>query len=137
LGFTFRTRTARSKSGAFLASFQPAISTDAQKKISGEIRRWRLHRRIGLTLAEIARLINPVVRGWMQYYAAFYRSALYPLLSRINAYLMRWIRKKYKAVAQHEEGRGLLATRHPPAPSALRPLGMGSWFLVVRMTRAR
>jgi len=27
---------------------------------------------------------------------AFYRSALYPLLARINAYLMRWLRKKYK-----------------------------------------
>jgi hypothetical protein len=26
----------------------------------------------------------------------FYRSKMYPLLSRINAYLMRWIRKKYK-----------------------------------------
>ena len=25
---------------------------------------------------------------------AFYRSALYPLLQRINAYLMRWLRKK-------------------------------------------
>ena len=55
-----------------------------------------LHRKIGLTFAELARLINPVVRGWMQYYGAFCRSALYPLLSRINAYLMRWIRKKYK-----------------------------------------
>ena len=29
--------------------------------------------------------INPVVRGWMNYYGAFYRSALYPLLARINA----------------------------------------------------
>ncbi|MCP2251242.1 group II intron maturase-specific domain-containing protein, partial [Lentzea aerocolonigenes] len=44
----------------------------------------------------LAGRINPVVRGWMQYYGAFYRSALYQLLSRINAYLMRWIRKKYK-----------------------------------------
>ena len=32
----------------------------------------------------------------MQYYGAFYRSALYPLLARINAYLVRWIRKKYR-----------------------------------------
>jgi len=32
----------------------------------------------------------------MQYYGAFHRSALYPLLSRINAYLVRWIRNKYK-----------------------------------------
>jgi RNA-directed DNA polymerase len=32
----------------------------------------------------------------MNYYGAFYRSALYPLLARINAYLMRWLRNKYK-----------------------------------------
>ena len=32
----------------------------------------------------------------MHYYGAFYRSALYPLLTRINAYLMRWLRKKHK-----------------------------------------
>jgi RNA-directed DNA polymerase len=96
LGFTFRTRTARSKSGALFASFQPAISNDARNKISEQIRRWRLHRWTGLSLTEIARQIKPVVRGWMQYYGAFYRSELYPLLSRINAYLMRWIRKKYK-----------------------------------------
>ena len=61
-------------------------------KISRQIRRWRLHRRIGHTFAEIARLINPVVRGWMPYYGAFYCSTLYPLLSRINSYLMRWVR---------------------------------------------
>ena len=34
--------------------------------------------------------------GWMNYYGRFYRSALYPLLQRINTYLMRWARKKYK-----------------------------------------
>ena len=96
LGFTFRARAARTKHGTMFVSFQPAISKDAQNKISGQIRRWRLHRWIGLTLAELARQINPVVRGWMQYYGAFYRSALHPLLSRINAYLMRWIRNKYK-----------------------------------------
>ena len=49
-----------------------------------------------LDFVEVARRINPIVRGWMQYYGAFYRSALHPLLSRINAYLVRWIRKKYK-----------------------------------------
>jgi hypothetical protein len=32
----------------------------------------------------------------MNYYDAFYRSALYPLLARINAYLMRWLREKFK-----------------------------------------
>jgi RNA-directed DNA polymerase len=34
-------------------------------------------------------MINPVVRGWMNYYGTFYRSALSTLLARINTYLGR------------------------------------------------
>ena len=101
LGFTFRTRSARAKSGALFASFQPAISNDAQKKISEQIRRWRLHRRIGLSLADLARWINPVVRGWMQYYGRFNRSKLIPLLQRINTYLLRWAGRKYKRLRSY------------------------------------
>jgi RNA-directed DNA polymerase len=96
LGFTFRARAARSRAGKKFTSFLPAISKQALKKIGGEVRRWRLHRRTRHSFAELARKINPIVRGWIQYYGAFYRSALCPLLARINAYLMRWIRKKYK-----------------------------------------
>ena len=32
----------------------------------------------------------------MQYHGRFYPSALYRLLARINAYLVRWIRNKYR-----------------------------------------
>ncbi|MGW2255524.1 group II intron maturase-specific domain-containing protein [Kitasatospora sp. NPDC001660] len=96
LGFTFRAREARNRKGVNFTSFLPAISKDAPKKISSEVRSWRLHRRINLTFVDLARHINPMVRGWLQYYGAFYRSALHHLLRRINAYLMRWIRKKYK-----------------------------------------
>jgi RNA-directed DNA polymerase len=102
LGFTFRQRRARGRRGLF-NSLQPAISKDAWKRISAEVRSWRLHRRTTWDLADIARTINPIVRGWMQYYGAFYRSALYPLLSRINAYLMRWIRRKYKRFRNQKE----------------------------------
>ena len=96
LGFTFRARAAHSRHGVNFTSFLPAVSKDALKKISGEVRRWRLHCKIGLDFREVAMRINPIVRGWMQYYGVFYRSALFSLLQRINAYLMRWIRKKYK-----------------------------------------
>jgi group II intron reverse transcriptase/maturase len=95
LGYTFRERTAQTKDGKLFRSFLPAISKQALKRISAEVRSWRLHLRTHLTEADLARRINPIVRGWMNYYGAFYRSALYPLLERINAYLMRWIRKKY------------------------------------------
>ena len=96
LGFTFRPRGVRDKNGSMFVSFMPAISRDAWKKIGREVRSWRLHHRTGHTFAGLARKINPIVRGWMNYYGAFYRSALYPLLARINAYLMRWVRNKYR-----------------------------------------
>ena len=95
LGYTFRARGVRTKTGRMMTGFNPAISKDALNRISAQVRSWRLHRRTGLSEADLARWINPIVRGWMNYYGAFYRSALYPLLTRINAYLLRWLRKKH------------------------------------------
>jgi group II intron reverse transcriptase/maturase len=95
-GFEFRARAARGKNGKKFTSFLPAVSKDALKKMSAQVRSWRLHLRTWHTIGSLAREINPVVRGWMQYYGAFYRSALLPLLRRINSCLMRWLRKKYK-----------------------------------------
>ena len=96
LGFTFRPRAARRKDGSMYVRFLPAISKDALKKISAEVRGWRLHRKVSYTFAGLAAVINPIVAGWMQYYGRFRRSEMSALLARINAYLVRWIRKKYK-----------------------------------------
>ncbi|MGA8520493.1 MAG: group II intron maturase-specific domain-containing protein, partial [Pseudonocardiaceae bacterium] len=86
----------RDKQGEMFTSFLPAISKDAMKAINREVRSWRLHRHNTWTLGQLARWINPIVRGWLQYYGRFYRSALYVLCKRINTYLVRWARKKYK-----------------------------------------
>jgi group II intron maturase len=96
LGYGFRGRRVRTRSGRITTGFVPAISKDALNKISSEVRSWRLHTRTGLSESDLARRINPIVRGWMNYYGAFYPSALYTLLARINAYLLRWLRKKHK-----------------------------------------
>ena len=56
----------------------------------------RIHRRTDLTLDDLARWLNPIVAGWINYYGRFYRSALYPLLRRVNAYLRRWAGRKYR-----------------------------------------
>ncbi|MGP4091534.1 group II intron reverse transcriptase/maturase [Streptomyces sp. KR55] len=96
LGFTFQQRQMRDKNGRIRWSFRPAVSRNALKRLGEEVRSWRLHRRVNLTVEELAQRINPIVAGWMQYYGRFYRSALYPLLMRINAYLVRWLRNKYR-----------------------------------------
>lgn len=99
LGYTFRARKSQDKQGRRFLSFEPAISKDALKRIGGEVRSWRLHRRSNLSFVELARRINPIVAGWINYYGRFYLAALIPLLQRINAYLVRWIRKKYRRLA--------------------------------------
>jgi RNA-directed DNA polymerase len=99
LGYTFRARESRNKHGRRSTSFEPAVSKVALKRMSAEVRSWRLHTRSDLSFVELARRINPTVRGWMQYFGRFYRSALTPLLMRINAYLVRWIRQKYKKLS--------------------------------------
>ncbi|MGW2770241.1 group II intron reverse transcriptase/maturase [Streptomyces sp. NPDC001275] len=96
LGFTFRPRGAKDRHGVMFTAFLPAISHQALKRLSRTVRSWRLHRRTAQESSDLARTVNPVVRGWMNYYGRFYRSVLYPLLDRINTYLLRWIQKKYR-----------------------------------------
>ena len=126
LGFTFRPRAARRKDGSMFTRFLPAISKDALKKISGEVRSpGGCTARSAIPSAELARWINPVVAGWMHYYGRFYRSALYPLLARINAYLVRWIRKKYKRLRGPQSPRKLAAGHRDGIPASSRT-GHGS-----------
>jgi group II intron reverse transcriptase/maturase len=122
LGFEFRPRQARRKDGKQFTSFLPAISKDALKKISAEVRSWRLHRCVRMTADEIARWINPKIRGWMTYYGAFYHTALHPVLYRINTYLLRWIMNKYKKLRTWKK-----AVRSMAEAAAGRPRYFAHW----------
>ena len=99
LGYTFRPRLAKSaKNGGFFVSFAPAVSRDALTRIRATIRGWRIHRRSDLTFKEIVDHINRHVAGWIAYYGRFYKSALYAAFRGLNAYLMRWARRKFKSL---------------------------------------
>jgi RNA-directed DNA polymerase len=95
LGYTFRGRPARGPRGYFM-SFAPAMSTKAHKAKGQQIRAWHLNRRSGTDLSRLAQEINPQVRGWINYYGAFYRSVLYSLARRIDEHLVRWAMQKFK-----------------------------------------
>lgn len=96
LGYTFRRLLCMSKNGGRFVGFVPAISNQAAKEIRQTIRKWRLHHKTTLTLEEIANFINPQVRGWVNYYGRFYRSAMEYTLLQIEHYLKRWVRWKYR-----------------------------------------
>jgi RNA-directed DNA polymerase len=89
-----------------------------------EIRRWRLHLRSGTTLTDLARSINVIVQGWINYHGRFYRSEMIQLLRRINEYLVRWARWKHKAAAPLS--RRFLAAVHRREPDLFAHWRLGA-----------
>jgi RNA-directed DNA polymerase len=114
LGYTFRPRGAKDKRGEIFTAFLPAIRNGALKRLGRTVKSWRLHKRTNDKVADLARMINPVVRGWWAYYGCFYRSALSRLLYRVNTYLLRWIRKKYRVGWKDAVRRMALGYRRRP-----------------------
>jgi len=136
LGFTFRGHLVRGRRG-FFVNFLPAMSTSARKAKSRQIRAWHLKRRSGTDLSGLAEDINPQVRGWINYYGAFYRSELGFLALRIDEHLVRWAMHKFKRLRRRpdrawawlRDARGreprLFAHWHLIARTSGRPVGAG------------
>jgi RNA-directed DNA polymerase len=103
LGYTFQPRRAKNRGGKYFVNFLPAISTKAAKKIRATIREWRMaSTRNNQRLEDLARLVNPSVRGWMNYYGRFYRSKCVQVLRHLNEALAAWARRKYKRLRRRE-----------------------------------
>ena len=102
LGFTFRPRKALNKQNRPFTSFLPGASDDALKRIRQTVRGWKLHRQTSAKLADLARQYNPTIRGWWQYYGAFYRTAMCEISRYIDEKLGQWARKKYKTLLKHK-----------------------------------
>jgi RNA-directed DNA polymerase len=117
LGYTFRPRRSKNRWGKFFVNFTPAVSNDAATKMRRTIRGWRLHLRSDKAIEDLARMWNPVLRGWIQYYGKFYKSALHPVFHHLNYTLARWASRKFKRLRRHRRRAthwlGRLARREP------------------------
>src|SRR6202050_3019056 len=76
LGYGFQPRRSKNRFGKYFINFSPAISDQAGKSIREEIRSWDLHLRSDKSIEDQSRMFNPKIRGWLQYYGRYYRSAL-------------------------------------------------------------
>ena len=101
LSYTFRPRRSKNRWGKYFINFSPAISKKAAKAIRQEVRGWRLQLRSDKDLDDLARMFNAVIRGWINYFGAFYKSALYLTLLHIDRKLARWATRKFKRLRRH------------------------------------
>ena len=78
LGYTFRARRSKNRWGKYFVNFSPAVSNSAAKAMRQKTRSWGLQDRSDKTLEDLSRMFNPMMRGWVNYYGRFYKSALIP-----------------------------------------------------------
>lgn len=101
LGYTFRARRSKNWKGKYFVNFSPAVSGKATKAVRREVRAWKLPCRSDMSLDDLARAYNAAIRGWVNYYGAYYKSALYPTLRHIDRKLVRWATRKFKGLRRH------------------------------------
>ncbi len=102
LGYTFRPRRSMDKYGRVYVNFTPAVSRDALKAMRQAIRGWHIQLKNDKELNDLSAMFNPVLRGWMNYYAIFYASAMRPVWNHMNGFLVRWLMRKHKSLAWHK-----------------------------------
>ena len=106
LGFSFRPCMAKNRWGRIFTCFLPGVSPKSLKEMRARIREWRLPQHAPLPLEDIARQLNPTLRGWDGYYGRFYPTALRQLFEYFDERLGAWLRKKDKTFKSHK-GRSL------------------------------
>ena len=117
LGYTFRPRRSKNRSGKHFINFTPAVSNKAMKAMRKQIHDWRLHLKPDKELNDLSQMLNPIIRGWINYYGCFCKSGLNPVMRQMNNALIHWARRKHKKLARHrtkaENWLGKIAKRDP------------------------
>jgi RNA-directed DNA polymerase len=102
LGYCFKPRKAMNRRGEAFTSFSPGISTKAAKAIVSEVRGWNLHRMSDKELTDLSRMFNPSIRGWVNYYGRYSKTALRRAFGPLNRRLVRWAQRKYQRLRRHQ-----------------------------------
>jgi len=96
LGYCFRPRGAMNRKHKMFTGFGPQVSASSLKAMRRKIRELRIRRRTHIRLADIAREINPILQGWLNYYGRYSPSGMHSVWKYVNATLIAWAMRKYK-----------------------------------------
>ena len=124
LGYQFRPRMVRSsRNKELFCSFTPAVSPSALKAIRTTVRDLNIRRLTVRSLDDIARVLNPLLRGWIQYYGRYNPWALEAMLRHVNLTLVGWTMRKFKRF----QGRKVGAARFLETCAKTRPSLFEHW----------
>jgi hypothetical protein len=84
LGHTFKPRVVKIR-GIMKLGFTPAISQKSINRINEELFRINIHRMVQFPLSKIASLLQPKIRGWINYYGKFRLGGLKKLFRTLHS----------------------------------------------------
>ena len=117
LGYTFKRIFIKDRTGRLQFNFLPAVSQKSAKGFREKIKLMQIHKHTGSTIGMIAELINPTVRGWLNYFTKYNPSAVKYTMDCLNRRLVKWAMSKYKRFKGHrsraEDWLRSLAKREP------------------------
>jgi len=100
LGYTFRRKWVKSRKGKYFNGFMPVVSKSAGQKFRDRIREIRMQNKV-VSLERLAANMNPVIRGWMNYFSIYSASETRKEIDYVNHTLVRWIRRRNKSVKKN------------------------------------
>lgn len=96
LGFSFQPIRFQLRRGGSFLQYGCKMSRKSKQRILKEIRLMNLHRRSRSTLEDLAAILNPKIRGWINYYGKISKNSLRPIFYHLHHRLLKWILHRYK-----------------------------------------
>lgn len=103
LGYDFCRRSAKNmRSNTLFLSFNAAVSNIAKKSMRAKTK--ETMRNIGThkSLNDVANKFNPILRGWINYYGRYHKTALCSVFRHFNLSLTHWMMRKFKHFKGHK-----------------------------------
>lgn len=101
LGYTFKAVHIKCRDGKMRYNFIATVSKTAAKNFRDKIKALEIHKKTGCKIDIIAEILNPMVRGWMNYFGKFSPSAMKYTLQCIERRIVKWAMCKYKNIRGH------------------------------------
>lgn len=97
LGYSFQPRSTKSKqTGKLFLGFDCAISISSKKRIADKLEELEIDRLNFNSIVGVALYLEPLIRGWINYYGKFRITELKPVFLLLRQRLVWWARKRYK-----------------------------------------
>lgn len=97
LSFSFQPRETKSKhTGRLFLGYDCAISISSRKRLNDKIKAINFVDMRFKSIVGLAQKLNPLIRGWINYFGKFRMSELSKVFYLLRCRLVRWIQNRYK-----------------------------------------